>query len=217
MQLTQAQKLKEAADERMNELQETSDQLKALQARLPEFYLGQGAVYVLENRNMIFKNQMLVPNGPGFTTHAWNTRQTSPSKVETFYKLTNNGKLLEPMQQEHALYFAVSPSLVNRGCLKPVHSGEFPAVEFNSDVGTVLVAGGHHRIAVLEKTNSDSLQLKTQWSKIIDKPNKKDSSSELIAEARRELEQVHQNLWARGRWGVIFLNLGWWSCRCLFS
>ena len=192
----------------MRELEDASKDLESLEKQLPGFYLGQGAVYVIEQQHMKIHNDILVPNGPKFTLHAWNACPTMAANVDNFYKATNDGKLLQPMVQEHALFFAVSRDLIDHESLAKAYSNNFPTVKFKSMEGTILVAGGHHRMKVLAKSNQELLQLKEKCSEVINNANQIRRKPTVIATARDELVNVSQTLWDNGKWGVIFLDLG---------
>jgi hypothetical protein len=156
----------------MKELKEDSGKMKELEDRLPEFYLGQGAVYVIEDQNMILQKDALVPNGPKFAFHQWNMRPTLESNVESFYKITDNGKQLAPMLQEHALIFAISPELVDVDSLAKYQTGKFPPVKFKSQEGKIEVVAGHHRIKVLIKSNMEMLNVKECCMRVLNNVNK---------------------------------------------
>lgn len=201
--------LKSAADERMKELKEAFAATDELEKILPEFYLGQGAVYVIEEQHMVVQHDALVENGPSFTLHPWNARPTRQSNIDAFYKDTNDGKLLDPFNQVHAMVFAVSRSLVDPAALGKVKSGRFPDVVFKSNKGTIEVVAGHHRMKVLAKSNEELLKYKIKCEDIVNTANQAQASSASSMElARSGLADISQKLWLNGRWGVIFLDLG---------
>jgi hypothetical protein len=77
--------------------------------------------------------------GPKFALHQWNMRPTLDSNVYSFIKMTDNGELLDPMLQKHALIFAVSSSLVDISSLAKCQSGKFPTVKFKSEEGKLEI------------------------------------------------------------------------------
>jgi hypothetical protein len=192
----------------MDELTETSTEKKKLEDKLPEFYLGQGAVYVIEEQNMLLQNDALIPNGPEFVRHKWNMRPTLQSNIDGFFKMTDNGKLLTPLLQEHALFFAVSPGLVDTNALAKYQSGKFPSVKFTSSEGTLEVVAGHHRMMVLAKSNNELLKLKESHLQILRRSNKGKTSAKIIEDSQKDLVTVSKQLCNNGRWGVVFLDYG---------
>ena len=183
----------------MKELMEANTNIKRLENTLPEYYLGQGALYVIEDQHMILHNDALVANGPEFELHKWNTRPTLQANVDAFYKTTNDGKLLEPLKQNHALYLAISPSLVDITTLGKVHSGQFPDVKFRSNEGKIEVVAGHHRMRVLGKRNEEVLRYRWNCEDVIANANKVRMPEEETAMASRKLVETSKELLANGR------------------
>ena len=175
---------------------------------LKECYLGQGALYVIEHQHMVMQSGAMVANGPKFELHMWNKRPTTTANVETFYKTTNNGKLLKPLEQEHALVFAISRDLVDATSLAEVKSNKFPDVKFKSNTGKIVVVNGHHRMQVLAKVNEKFLEVKRSCQKIVLNSNKGKGRVDVVSNTRSDLADAEMHLWENGKWGVILLDLG---------
>jgi hypothetical protein len=72
--------------------------------------------------------------------------------------------LLTPIEQEHALVFAVSWDLVDLSTLAKVKINHFPDVKFKSGPGNIVVVNGHQ---VLAKVNEKLLQVKEPYLHIV--------------------------------------------------
>jgi hypothetical protein len=192
----------------MDKLKDSAEKLKELENKLPESYLGQGAVYVIEGQNMTFQNEMLTPNGPEFALHQWNMRPTLESNIDSFFKMTDVRKQLAPMLQENALIFVVSPRLIDVKSLAKYRSGQFPMVKFKSDEGKLNVVAGHHHIKVLVKSNLELLNVKQCCLQFLKNVNKGKTNAQLFEDNQKELVEVSKQLWNNGKWGVVFLDHG---------
>jgi hypothetical protein len=204
--------LKSEATERLEELREQKEEQKRVQDMLEKCYLGQGALYVVEEQHMVMQDGAMIANGPKFELHKWNKRPTLAANVESFYQTTNNGRLLTPMEQEHALVFAVSRDLVDPSTLAKVKTNHFPDVKFKSGPGNIVVVNGHHRMQVLAKVNEKLLQVKESCLHIVSQSNKGKGRADVVSNTRSDLANAEKSLWENGRWGVILLDLGKWMC-----
>ena len=136
--------------------------------------------------------------------HQWNMWPTLQSNINSFFKMMDNEKMLNPMHQEHALLFAVSPGLVDVNSLAKYQSGEFPFVKFMSNEIKLEVVAGHHCMMVLAKSNQELLKVKEDCLWILMKVNKNKMNAQIIEESQKELVTISNQLWSRRRWGVIF-------------
>ena len=175
---------------------------------LEKCYLGQGALYVVEEQHMVMHDGAMVANGPKFELHKWNKWPTLAANVESFYQTTSHGRFMTPMEQEHALVFAVSQNIVDPSTLAKVKSNQFPDIKFRSGTGSIVVVNGHHCIQVLAKVNEKLLQVKESCLKIVLESNKRTKRADVASEMQSDLAKAEQDLWENGRWGVILLDLG---------
>jgi hypothetical protein len=174
------------------------------------FIIGQGSLYVLEDRNKVKTDNKIVTNGPEYIKRLWNTREIQPNAVKELLDNTAGGTLIYSEFQQYALTIAITKSLLNGTTLAEHESGKFPRVVLANDTdGDVLIVNGHHRIEADKKVHENLLHRLTGYKKNLhgyEVPG--DYDNNILTQSREQVAELEEALWELGQWGAVFLDKG---------